>query len=52
MYRCRWCGAAFEEPDAVRVRENLDGENGWWSHTVESCPFCGADECEEMEEDI
>ena len=52
MYRCRWCGAAFDEPDAVQVRENLDGESGWWRHTIEICPFCGADEYEEIEEDI
>lgn len=42
MYKCDLCGALFYEPDTRRMAENLDGENGWWTHTEEYCPYCGA----------
>ena len=41
LFRCDWCGEIFDEPDTRRVTENLDGENGWWTHTEEYCPRCG-----------
>ena len=51
MFRCDWCGALFDEPDTRRVTENLDGENGWWTHTEEYCPRCGSQDVEEAAED-
>lgn len=50
MFRCDWCGALFDEPDTRRVTENLDGENGWWTHTEEYCPYCGSQDFEEYAE--
>ena len=50
MFRCDWCGALFDEPDTRRVTENLDGENGWWTHTEEYCPNCGSQDFEEYAE--
>lgn len=47
MLRCDWCGALFDEPDTRRITENLDGENGWWTHTEEYCPRCGSQDFEE-----
>ena len=50
-YICHFCGAVFDEPDAVTVRENLDGERGWWTHTDALCPVCGdADNFEPIKE--
>lgn len=51
MYVCNWCGAEFDEPDEVSYRENLDGENGWWTCRTAVCPECGSDEIEEERED-
>jgi len=51
LFRCDWCGALFDEPDTRRVTENLDGENGWWTHTEEYCPRCGSQDFEEAAED-
>lgn len=51
MFRCDWCGALFDEPDIRRITENLDGENGWWTHTEEYCPRCGSQDLEEAAED-
>lgn len=51
MYRCDFCGALFHEPDLHTVSENLDGENGWWTHTEARCPRCGAPDFEEEQED-
>ena len=51
MFRCDWCGEEFREPDTRRITENLDGENGWWTHTEAYCPFCGSEEFEEATED-
>lgn len=42
MFRCNRCGEEFQEPDTRRVRENLDGENGWWTYAEEYCPRCGS----------
>ena len=51
MFVCHSCGAVFDEPDAVTVRENLDGERGWWTYTEERCPVCGdADNIEPIKE--
>lgn len=50
MFRCDWCGELFNEPDTRRVTENLDGENGWWTHTEEYCPYCGSQDFEEYAE--
>ena len=47
MYRCDRCGELFNEPDTRRITENLDGENGWWTHTEEYCPHCGSQDFEE-----
>lgn len=51
MFRCDWCGELFDEPDTRCVTENLDGENGWWTHTEEYCPRCGSQDFEEAAED-
>ena len=51
MYRCSWCGELFEEPVTRSFKENLDGENGWWTYTEEICPSCGSQEIEEAAED-
>ena len=50
LFRCDWCGELFNEPDTRRVTENLDGENGWWTHTEEYCPYCGSQDFEEYAE--
>lgn len=41
---CYWCGAEFDDPEPMRYRENLDGENGWQEFYVGVCPWCGAEE--------
>ena len=46
MYRCLICASAFEQPVLRTLRENLDGENGWWVHTQALCPCCGEAEIE------
>ena len=46
MYRCEWCGLTFNEPDALRRRENLDGERGVETQTILCCPFCGVEDIE------
>ena len=51
MFICNRCGERFWEPERERVRENLDGESGWWTHTEERCPFCGDEDIEEEEEE-
>lgn len=50
MFKCPCCGEVFCEPRAVRTKENLDGENGWWSHSEEYCPCCGSQDFFEAEE--
>lgn len=49
-YQCIACGAIFDEPSRYPLRENLDGENGWETRTVESCPWCGEEWFREVEE--
>lgn len=51
MYRCDSCGKVFEDPDILRITENLDGENGWCTHTEEYCPRCGSQDFEDADED-
>lgn len=51
MFRCNWCGSLFQEPGRQDITENLDGENGWWTHTDEYCPRCGSGDFEEAGED-
>lgn len=51
MLRCNRCGEEFYEPDTRKFRENLDGENGWWTYTEEYCPRCGSQDFEEAAED-
>lgn len=46
MYKCCHCHAIFTEPYVYTETENLDGENGWETRCVETCPWCG---CEEYE---
>lgn len=46
IYRCLCCNATFSEPYTRVELENLDGENGWETRCVETCPWCG---CEEYE---
>lgn len=48
MYRCVACGALFDEPSVYPTRENLDGERGVETRTVESCPWCGDEWFEEV----
>lgn len=50
-YRCTWCGAEFDEPDVVKSRENMDGENGWQTWSIPVCPLCGSYEIEDIAED-
>lgn len=53
MMICNGCGCRFDEPIIRRVKENLDGENGWQTFYEKRCPYCGSEEIEEiMEEDI
>ena len=51
MFRCYRCGELFDEPDSVKVTENLDGENGWWTYTEEYCPHCGSQDFDEAAEE-
>ena len=51
MYRCDRCGRLFDEPDTRTFKENLDGENGWWTHTEEYSPHCGGEDFKEVDED-
>lgn len=46
MYKCCHCRAIFTEPCVYTERENLDGENGWETRYVETCPWCGCEDCE------
>lgn len=46
MYICEWCGLAFDEPDVLRRRDNLDGERGVETQTILCCPFCGVEDIE------
>lgn len=50
MYRCESCGAIFADPRRVVLRENLDGERGYETRAVESCPWCGEEWLEEAED--
>lgn len=50
VYKCESCGAIFFEPYTYEVKENLDGENGIETRTVEACPYCGEEFFEELEE--
>lgn len=50
MFRCNFCGAEFFEPEIRTSTENLDGENGWWTHSEGVCPWCGDEDFEEIEE--
>ena len=52
MWQCQYCGATFAEPFNKTVTENLDGENGWWTHTERFCPKCGSDEIEQSFEEV
>lgn len=51
MWRCECCGAMFDEPVAKTVKENLDGENGWWESIEMYCPECGGDQIMEVQID-
>lgn len=51
MYRCECCGARFDEPSRYPLRENLDGERGYETRIAESCPWCGDEWFEEVEDD-
>ena len=51
MLRCNRCGEEFYEPATRTFTENLDSENGWWTHTEEYCPCCGNQDFEEVSED-
>lgn len=44
MWKCQTCGAEFDEPDIVTVRENLDGERGVETRREGRCPCCGGEE--------
>lgn len=48
-YRCERCGAFFTELDIYTASKNLDGENGWETRCVETCPWCG---CEDYEKEV
>ncbi len=45
MWRCECCGATFDEPVSQTVKENLDGENGWWESIEMYCPVCFEGDC-------
>lgn len=46
IYRCRDCGATFEEVRVIKHRHNeIDGA---WYEKVEVCPCCGIDDIEEV----
>lgn len=51
MMCCTCCGAEFDEPDYVKSRENMDGENGWQMWIFPVCPLCGSYEIEDIAED-
>lgn len=44
-------GTGYDAPDEVSYRENLDGENGWWTCSTPVCPECGSEEIEEREDE-
>lgn len=51
VFKCRWCGAEFEEPD--RFRE-YHGERDRAPEIWSCCPECGStdfDEADEVEEE-
>lgn len=52
MFRCNFCGAIFEQPAERVYRENMDGENGWYTWHMAVCPECFDEEIEliDMEE--
>ena len=49
MYKCSCCGEIFDEPDYITIRENLDGEHGWWTHNEDFCPYCGSEDFEDYD---
>lgn len=51
MYKCETCGAMFTDPRRIVMRENLDGENGWETQYLETCPYCAGEWFEEAGED-
>lgn len=51
IYQCSRCGATFNEPYTTVERENLDGENGWETRKISTCPWCGCEEYDEIEEE-
>lgn len=50
MYKCESCGAMFTDPRRIVARENLDGENGWETQILETCPYCAGEWFEEAED--
>ena len=53
MYQCSVCGSLFEEPLTIKdsqVHRECSG-NPVEHFCTQLCPFCGADEIEEYEED-
>lgn len=51
MHRCLDCGEYFETPAKRRVKENLDGENGWWTGVILYCPACGSEYIAQVDDD-
>lgn len=48
-YRCQCCGAAFDEPDIITYREDMNGEGAYQAFYIAACPDCGDDYIEESE---
>lgn len=51
IYKCCHCMATFTEPFSYTERENLDGENGWEVRKINTCPWCGCEEYDEIFEE-
>lgn len=48
MYKCNYCGEAFDQPKATIERHGLDSPP---FERVDVCPYCGENSFEEIEED-
>lgn len=51
LWKCSCCGEIFDEPAEHVYRENLDGENGWYTWHIAVCPVCGDEDFELIEQE-
>lgn len=50
LYKCDSCLSLFTDPRVLSFEQNLDDENGIETREVASCPWCGCEWFDEVEE--